>query len=294
MQLRRSAALLVTLCCLLGSTQLATAQSAEEVLQNVYETYMDSIEDVDNFTVVMAMEGDMKIFDTMTSYHAKVEQDGDVGFETQTQTAGGLSDMAGSTTPQQSQSNPMAMMRAFYEQFADEAVYEGTDTVDGEDVHVLYVEDASALYQDMMEDDEAADAMKARDLRLYVDTDQHVLRKMSMTMEMGEGEQAQEMESVTMMQDYREVGPMLYPFRMTTQMQNPMTPEQRAQMEEAQKQMAEMEKQMANLPKAARERMQKMMDQVSQQKGLNQDTIEMIMVVQDVQVNEGPPEGFQE
>jgi hypothetical protein len=294
MQLRRSAALLVTLCCLLGSTQLATAQSAEEVLQNVYETYMDSIEDVDNFTVVMAMEGDMKIFDTMTSYHAKVEQDGDVGFETQTQTEGGLSDMAGSTTPQQSQSNPMAMMRAFYEQFADEAVYEGTDTVDGEDVHVLYVEDASALYQDMMEDDEAADAMKARDLRLYVDTDQHVLRKMSMTMEMGEGEQAQEMESVTMMQDYREVGPMLYPFRMTTQMQNPMTPEQRAQMEEAQKQMAEMEKQMANLPKAARERMQKMMDQVSQQKGLNQDTIEMIMVVQDVQVNEGPPEGFQE
>jgi len=294
MQLRRSAALLVTLCCLLASPQLATAQSAEDVLRNVYDTYMASVEDVDNFTVVMTMEGDMAIFDTMTSYHTKVEQDGDVGFETQVQTEGGLSEMAGSTAPQQSQSNPMAMMRAFYEKFADEAVYEGTDTVDGEDVHVLYIEDASALYQDMMEDEEAADAMKARDARLYVDADDYVLRKMSMTMEMGEGEQAQELESVTMMQDYREVGPMLYPFRITTQMQNPMTPEQRAQMEEAQKQMAEMEKQMANLPKAARERMQKMMDQVANQKGLNQDTIEMAMVVQDVQVNAGPPEGFQE
>ncbi|NBC18415.1 MAG: hypothetical protein GVY18_13980 [Bacteroidetes bacterium] len=294
MLLRRSAALLVTLCCLLGSTQSATAQSAEEVLRNVYDTYMASIEDVDNFTVVTAMEGDMKIFDTMTAYHTKVEQDGEVGFETQTQTEGGLSDMAGTATPQRSQSNPIAMMRTLYETLADEAVYEGTDTVDGEDVHVLYVEDASALYQDMTDDEAAEDAMQARDARFYVDTDEHVLRKMSMTMEMGEGEQAQTLESVTMMQDYREVGPMLYPYRMTTQMQNPMTPEQRAQMEEAQKQMAEMEKQMANLPEAARERMQKMMDQVANQKGLNQDTIEMTMVVQDLQVNAGPPEGFQE
>jgi hypothetical protein len=82
------------------------------------------------------------------------------------------------------------------------------------------------------------------------------------------------------MGDYREVGPLYYPFRIKTILENPISAEQRSEMEA---QRAEIEATLAQLPEAQREQMRKMLG------ALGNDQIVIELVMEDLRVNEGVP-----
>ena len=265
----------------------AVAQDASSVLRAAYEKQVDVLEAVEDFTIVATMEGDMAIVDQMVIYNEKVvDADGDARFLTRVrmETAFGPQEVddAGPT-----HADPFAMLRRLYEDYAETITYEGMATEDGEAVHVLYAPDLTDFYRQMAPDDEQE--LQARDVRFYIDADEHILRKMTADMVMDMGAGPQTVPTATLMRDYRQVGALRYPFRTTTRMANPLTPEQQAEM---QAMIEQMEAQLESLPEAQREQVRQMMRGMDGRQQLTQDELETTIVVQDLRVNAGAPEGF--
>jgi hypothetical protein len=273
---------LLLLACTLTTSPSLAQMTGKTVLENMRDAYLEQMKDVDDFTVVTKMEGAMAIVDQLTTYYKKVEMEGRPAFETRVKASGGMADMMNNEASTPQRVDVMTMMNRMYERFGDTAQYEGTETVDGEKTHVLLIEDLSPLFQDLSDDSDQE--MKAKNARIYVDAATWMPRKISAEMEVDAGGEQRSMQWSTLMQDYRKVGPMLHPHLVKTVMENPMSPEERA---EVQKQMEAVKAQLDKLPEAQRKQMEKMLQ--AQQGPLGGDTIEMSMVTQDVKVNAGVP-----
>lgn len=273
--------------------QMAAAQmTAQEVLQNVTDEHEARMEGVETMIVTSTMEGDMAMVDKMTVYYKKTEKDGQPAFETEVKAEGGMAAEAINNAEAgggMSGTDVFSMMRKMNDALAGEAEYRGTETLDGNEVHVLYVEDMTPLYRALAEDGgegmDSMDEVKAGNAMLYVDADGWLLRKMSMDMQMEQGDEPHTMQMTTEMQDYREVDGLLYPHRTVMTMENMLSPEQREKMEE---EMTKMRQQLEQLPQAQREQVEKMMN-ASQ--GALGKKMQMIMVTEDVQINADLPEG---
>ncbi len=260
------------------------AQNAERVLRMTSETYEKAMADIDDMKMVIRPEGDFGAFDQMITYYKKEEGEGSPTFRTYTEFKGGLGEMVNSA----SAARPMDMFSMgtqLYEKLKDEATYEGTETVDGAESHVIYVPNMTALMEEASQQyDVQNEKVDFSDARIYIDAEHWVVRKMSMVMDMKEPGGAQrKMNMDVSLSDFRRVGSLYYPFAMKSVMENPMTPEQRSEM---QQQKAQIESMLDQLPEEQKAQMRKMMS------ALGEDQIVIAMVIEELTVNEGVPAGY--
>ncbi len=260
------------------------AQSASEILKEAADRYSEAFDQIDNMKMVIRPEGAFAAFETMTTYYEKVEENGTSRFRSKSTFAGGMADMMNDAAAQAAPPDMMSMNAMMYEKLAEHATYTGREDMDGFDTFVLQVDDLTPLMEEMNGGPAAGGEAAYRDAMLYIDADEYVLRRMKFTLEAepqpGAGKRRMGMEMN--MSDYKKVGPMFYPHRMVMVMDNPMTTEERAEM---QAQRMQIEAMLDQVPEGQRESLRKMLD------AMGGNEITTIMVTDSVDVNKGVPAG---
>ena len=284
----RRATLLASLLLLApGALQ---AQSARDIMERAIEAYADRMDGVNNYTVtqvVMGME--------TTMYFVRKEEDGHVAF---------LPDMTRMTVDGRPMGDSLAMssqgMDSNYfmrDDFVERMRTDGTEDVDGHRCHVLVVDDFEGL--DLTDFAGGVGGFQPQSLRMYMDTDDYVTRRMDMAGVMDMNGEQREMSTSVLMLDYREVDGMLFPFRveisteglgqaMGDAMGGGMSEEDRAEMQDM---LAQMEKELEKMPEAQRAMMEQMMK--GRMEGMSEMVGEamsaMVVEVLELKVNGGPP-----
>jgi hypothetical protein len=237
----------------------AAAQSAESIAEKMKARYQEQLENVDNYIVETNM---------YTTYHRKIMEEGTPALETEVRMKGQSSIFTSMGNTQTTNSSEPA----YYEDLSQNATYDGSETVNGVECHVLRVKDASEMEGN------------AQEMTYYVNTEQYVpMRLKSVQPPQQGGGKPTEVE--VNFEDYRTTKGITLPWRTTMQMNMEMSEEQRQRMKK-------MMKQLENLPKSQREMMKKQMpmafDRMKKILQGEPTTIE----VQDVRVNTDMPEGM--
>lgn len=251
----------------------APAQSAQDVLQRAIDQHRSQTEHIDNYTVVQTVMG----FET-TTYFEKETVDGEPVFVPRMN----LGSEAGEQVP----ANPYRL----YSTLAERARLEGTETVDGEECHVIVVTDFSGTEMASPGAASSGEWTPER-MQMFVDTDEHLSRKMVFEGTVTENGDRRPVSFTVHLRDYREVEGLVHPFRMemTTQGLSPqISEEERAQMRQSMEQMRE---QMAQMSPEQREMMERMMGgkMEKMEKMLTSGAMDVTVEVQEIRVNEGPP-----
>ncbi len=160
----------------------------------------------------------------------------------------------------------------------------GTERVDGYEVHVIYVDELEGFIE---EDEEMGEAVK--ELRIFVDTDNFVMRKMTFKVEAHIDGEKMVIEPVIHFRDYQEVEGMPIAFEQVTMvsgLSDMISDEERQEIEEA---FEEMEKELEQMPEEQRQMIEQMMagQMEEMREMLESDQWEHTLRVKDVQVNVG-------
>jgi hypothetical protein len=155
----------IAACFVLSSSDLF-AQSAADILDRMISEYSSSISGVETMMIVTRMEGLIETDEPDTSYYRKVTLDN--GTETMQEVS------SGTDSPSADYYN----FQRNYDIIVENATYEGTESIDGRTAHVLFIEDVSAFYGDMMGGTQPEEG-EAQSGRLYIDTNDYVLLRMS-------------------------------------------------------------------------------------------------------------------
>jgi len=164
------------------------AQSPEEIMSRMMSQYSNSLDGIETMMTVSTMDGFMATDEPDTTYYRKVT------LEDGTQV---LEDVNGDT-PGANYWN----LKENFETIAENATYEGTETVDGREAHVIFIEDVSALYGQTMGEVEDGTQGEPQSGRFYVDVDDYVPLRMSFDVEF-DGEYSGAVD--VNMKDYRSV-----------------------------------------------------------------------------------------
>lgn len=257
---------LLPLAAFLALPSAAAAQSAEEILLTSLEEYERRMEGIENYTVVQETMG----FETELTFE-RTEVEGRTVFvpKGQERASGGISDFY-----------------RMYPKIAERAKLEGTESVGGERCHVVSIDDFSGLALDQ-EMGERGDFIPKTGL-LYVDTDDHVIRKMEMEGEITADGKTSPMTAVTVLSDYREVEGMLHPFRMDITASGIAAGMSEEEMKEAREGLAEMEEQLAGMDASQRAMVERMMGPQMERlrKMLESGQFELAVITHEVRVNE--------
>ncbi len=253
------------------------AQSPQEIFDQMIEQYTNSIEDVETMMMITRMEGFMET-EPDTTYYRKVMNDGFPNMQVVN---------SGSSTPSTNYYN----FQENYDALIENSTYEGTETVNGREAHVLFIEDVTALYDDVVTTPEGQQQQQAEPQtgRMYIDTEDYIPVRMSFDINY-EGEYTGTADMV--MSDIRNVDGMLIPFMMEMKIDgisSSMSPEDMA---EAKQSMKDLEEQMENasglqkriLERAVKPQMERL------QKILEEGAMTMRTIVEDVQTNVTIPE----
>lgn len=260
MHLRSS--LLLFFALLLGAVPVS-AQSVESVVDNMRTRYEEQLQTVDTYVVETNL---------YTSYNKKVMEDGEPTYRSSTQLKGNdASSFASGTTPS-------AAYGLQLDRLTQHATYEGTETINGVQSHILQIDDPSKVNPDMNTGD-------AESMTYYIDAERSVPTRILMKpkAQSSNGPQA---SSVTInMTDYRTIDGLTLPHRMKFQIEMNMSEKQRQQMEQAMKQME-------NMPETQRKQMESMMgDQMEMMKQMMSGE-PIVVEVQSVEVNTELPDGM--
>ncbi len=189
--MKRLFVLFIGITALLSNTANSQDQKAVEILESMQERYEQSIEDIDDYIME---EEDQTIY-----YKKAYTEDGRPYFKTKTKG-----------------DDESAANKDLYSQFSqakEKATYEGKDKVDGNEVHVIYIDQMEIGSFDPNKD--AKNTIE--DVFLYVDSDKLVDRKMEYTMKSQiDGGEVREMSLVVKNRDYRNVEGMLIPYETVT------------------------------------------------------------------------------
>lgn len=272
---RGSAIAVVMLLC---SAAGATGQDAGAIIDRMLDAYEERTEGIDDYTLVQQVMG----FETV-SYFVKEMDGGRPVFRLQEMSAAG-----GGVE----RSNPGGLdeIYAAGEDFKKNAAYVGRDEVDGQDVHVVALDDlrASAFGRSMAASDQNFVPTEGR---LYLDVESYVPRRMVFAGELTNPEGVHQVTSTMDLLDYRDVDGMMVAYRTV------MTVEGLAAAidEEARAQFEEMERQLENMSPSQREIVESTMaEQLDQFRAMMSGEDEAMVVevtVQEVRVNAGPPGG---
>jgi len=251
-----------------AAAQSAAAQSAKEILMTSLEEYEGRMEGIENYTIVQETMG----FETSITF-VRTEVEGRTVF-----------------VPKGQEGASSAGMSTFYRMYpkiAERAELEGKASVDGEQCHVVVV-DLSGLDLDQeMAMGDRGDFIPKKG-KLYVDTDDHLIRKMEMEGEITADGKTRPMTAVTVLSDYREVEGMLHPFQVhitATGLSAGMSEEDA---EEARKGLEEMERNLEGMDASQRAMVERMMGGQMEKlrKMLETGQFEITTITKEVRVNE--------
>lgn len=254
------------------------AQSPRDILDEMIEQYTNSIEDIETMMMISRMEGFMET-EPDTTYYRKVETD---GFPTLQVVS------SGSGTPATGYYN----IQENYDALVENATYEGTETVNGRETHVLFIEDVSTLYDEVVTTPEAQEQQaqaEPQSGRLYIDAEDYIPIRMSFDISYNEDYTG---TADMVMSDIRNIDGMMIPFRMEMQIQGISDSMSAEDMAEAKKNMEELENQMENasglqkriLERAVKPQLERL------QKILEEGAMTMRTIIVDVQTNVDIPD----
>lgn len=273
---RRTTAVLASAALVLLTPLALPAQSAREVLDAAMEAHRSRTEGIENYTVIQTVMG----FRTTTHFERRTVDGESVLVPVSTM---------GSEAGQQVPENPYRM----YGTLAERAELVGTEAVDGEECHVVEVTDLEGTGLAEAGPADSRGGWSPERLRMWVDTEDYVPRKMRMEEATSADGTGQPASFTVLFRDYRDVEGMLHPFRMelrTEGMGGGMSEEERADLQES---MAKMRKQMENMSPRQRKMMEKVMggQLEKMEKMLTAGALDFTVTVEEIRVNEGPPEG---
>jgi hypothetical protein len=273
----RSLSTAVALITVLGAAlpTVAPAQSAKDVIDRMVSEYERRAAGVRDYTLVQ--EG---IGMPLTMYFEKETVNGKPVFRLRHTT------VAGHTTAGGADEDDFDLYESLPELTA-RAAYKGRETVDGQAVHVIAIDDLRGVDFGRGVVPKEAE-FQPRRATILVDTKLSVPRRMILEGSMRMEGKTSDVTTTMDMLDYREVQGMLHPFRTQVKIAGAgqaVDPEMRKQYEEMKKQLAEMpesqRKMMEDMMKSRFGQIEKMM---SGEGGMNIE-----LVVKELRVNQGPP-----
>ena len=262
------------------------AQDAQRILKKLQDYNYDVMDKVDDMEVIMNPEGAIAGYDRMIMFYKKEMVDGKPTFKSHVNIEGGMGEqIAGSTNSMMQGMDMFAMGARMYEGLKDVATYKGEEVVDGEKTDLIYVADMTAFMDEIMGRMQSHTGLsqmgaKVTDVHMYVDQKKPVVRKLTMSTHVNQGGMVKAVQTTMLMSDFRQVGPVYQPFATKTIIENPMSPEQRA---EIKKQREQIEAMLENLPEDQQGPIAQMLEAFSN------DQIEISVLVEDLKINEGVP-----
>ena len=255
---------------------LAAAQSPADIVDRMLEVYERNTASVENYTVVQEVMG----FESEL-YFEKEMRDGRPVFQLRGSSSAGVSSEV-------EEDFGYSDVYAAGPELAEHARYGGTERIGGEEVHVLLIDDLSAL--DLVPETGPQESeFEPRTGRILIDTDLWVPRRMEFTGDLDTGGGPVEVTSVIDLEDYRDDQGLLMPYRTVVRMEGlgaAIDPEMRAEYEE-------MRRQLEGLPEGQREMVEQMfrgqMEQMEALMSGEDGTMTVEMRVLEVRVNQGPP-----
>ena len=152
--------------------------------------YSNSLDGIETMMTVSTMDGFMATDVPDTTYYKKVTlEDGTQVFEDVS---------SGGDTPGADYWN----FKENFDAISENSTYEGTETIDGNEAHVIFIEDVSALYGETMGEMENGGQGEPQSGRFYIDADDYVPLRMSFDVQF-EGEYSGTVD--VNMRDYRSV-----------------------------------------------------------------------------------------
>lgn len=280
----RSRLLALAPILLIGTALPLQAQSADDVLTTALATWEERMEGVRDYTLTHRVMG----METVTFFEREEGSDRPV-FRTRSQMR-----MGGQVMETSADEEAWRNQYELFPRLAELARFVGEEEVDGTRTSLLVLDDVARLDLDLAPD-EAEDAdFEPGEGRFWIDTEYGVLRRMRVTGTF-EGDGRESEVSVTVnLRDYQEREGLFEPGRVvivTEGLETALSPEER---EEATANLEAMRRQIEQMPAEQRERMASMIDgQVEQLESvLESGSMEVVMELVDVAVNEGPPPGF--
>jgi len=239
--LRRITGTFALIGAVLAVPPAVRAQSPAEILDTAMERYRDQVAGIDNYRLTQTAMG----FET-TSTLEKTTIDGFPVFRP-----------VSSSDEEMEFESPYAMLP----QLIERGTLEGTEEVDGRRAWNLLF-DVEGIDFVPVDPGEAGEEVRIRTLRLWIDEDDYLVRKMHMEGDVVEDGETRPVDITAILTDYRQVDGMWHPFRteMTARglvggtggMSEEEAAETRAQLEE-------MKEQLESMPTAQREQIEKMM-----------------------------------
>lgn len=185
--------LLLSILLLAGS---AHAQSASDIIDRMLQMHTDALANIETMMVVTEMEGFMSTDEPDTTYYRKVEMDN------------GMSTLEPVTSVTDRPSSDSYNFAKNYQTIVDNASYEGTESINGRTAHVLFIEDVSAFYDDVVAT--VPEEQEPQSGYLYIDSDDYVLLRMRFNINFdGEFDGGIEIN----MSDFRDVDGLKMPFK---------------------------------------------------------------------------------
>jgi len=253
----------------------AHAQSVSDIVDRMYDSYERQAEGIDDYTLVQTVMG----VET-TSHFVKEIVEGRPIFRLRDSGMRGFSFSLGD------QDAGAGDVFVFGPELVEHGRYAGREEIDGSTVHVLALDDLSAVdiarptTPDNMQ-------FEPKTARIYVDGEMYVPRRMELTGDAITPEGPKEMSVRVDMQNFLSVEGLWIPYRTVVRIEGigaALDPETRAQIEE-------MQRQLENMPPDQRQMMEQMMgpqmEQIRQMLGGGDDAMTMEVTVVDVGVNTG-------
>ncbi|TVR13105.1 MAG: hypothetical protein EA391_14495 [Balneolaceae bacterium] len=168
----------ILLSVLLSSQSAAVfAQNPADILQRMIDHHSNSISGIETMMTVTTMEGLIETDEPDTTFYRKVTLDN------------GIPSLQPVTRSSDVPSTSAHDFNMNFDTLAENATYEGTETIDGYNTHVLLIEDISALYRGAtagLEETPVTQEGEAMRGRLYIDTNNYVMRRISFDMQFSE------------------------------------------------------------------------------------------------------------
>ena len=162
---------------IMSSSTAVLAQSPADILQRMIDHHSSSISGIETMMTVTTMEGLIESDEPDTTFYRKVTLDN------------GIPSLQPVTRSSDMPSTNAHDFNMNFDTLADNATYEGTETVDGHNTHVLLIEDISALYRGAtagLEETPVTQEGEAMRGRLYIDSNSYVIRRISFDMQFSE------------------------------------------------------------------------------------------------------------
>ena len=278
----RRGTVLAALSAAILAPGLTEAQSVSQILATYTEENENRLEGIDNVLFIQSTMG-------MTSevYMEKVDVYGSAVLEPRMIRAQGMTMSLEAGSGEGTFSDASGYML----QIADRAELAGTEVVDGQETTIIAVNDLSGFDFAPPAQGGMQERMQVRSMRLFVDTDDWVTRRMELTTDDATPD-APEATVVADFSDFRNVQGMIQPFRIVTSISGMGSAASSEELEEARRSLEQMEEQFANMPEQQRRMIEELMG--DQMQGLMEmlasGSITIEIEVQEVRVNEGPPE----